>query len=283
MIYNALSFVAVIKAGNFSKAAKALRVSKAQLSRHVSQLETSLGVKLLHRTTRSIHLTESGEQFYLSCRDLEETYEEAVNSLKNDFHAMRGTLRITAPISFGSEFLPSLIHAFTQQYPDTKIILSLSSTTEDLIESKFDLAFRIAPVLPDSTLHMRTIMELEMILCASPAFFENQPKPKVLDDLKNFRCITSVSREIETTKIYWPCSLNNKKFKFAPNSVIEVDSLRAQIRLLLLGAGIGRVPKIFVEDELKEKRLINVLPNIEQPSNYVYLLYQNKKVLPKKF
>jgi DNA-binding transcriptional LysR family regulator len=282
MIHNALSFVAVVKAGSFSNAAKILRVSKAQLSRHVSQLESTLGIQLLHRTTRSMTLTESGEQFFLSCRDLEETYEEAISALKDTFEAMRGTLRITAPISFGSEFLPQLVYEFTQRYPNIKIILSLSSTTEDLIDKKFDLAFRIAPQLPSSTLRMRTVMELEMVLCASPTLFQHCDQPKILDDLKNFRCVTSVNRNSETTKIYWACHHQQKKVKFAPNSMIEVDSLRAQIQLLLLGAGIGRVPKIFVEKELQAGKLIAILPALKQPSNSVYLLYPNKKVLPKK-
>src|SRR5215216_2535247 len=101
MIPNALSFVAVVKAGSFSAAAQLLGVSKAQLSRHVSQLEASLGIQLLYRTTRSITLTDSGEQFFLSCRDIEESFEEAVDNLNQNFKALRGTLRITSTISFG--------------------------------------------------------------------------------------------------------------------------------------------------------------------------------------
>ncbi len=84
-----------------------------------------------------------------------------------------------------------------------------------------------------------------------------------------------MSREVGATKIYWPCSLNKKKFKIAPNSIIEVDGLRGQIQLILLGAGVGRVPKIFVENELKEKKLIQILSSIKQPSDNVYLLYPN--------
>ena len=145
MIQYALSFVTVVKAGGFSNAAKITGLSKSQLSRHVRQLETMLGIQLLYRTTRSLALTESGEQFFLSCREIEESYEEAVDHLKQDFKALRGTLRMTAPISFGSEFLPQLIYQFTQKYPNIKIILSLTSSTENLIEKNFDLSLRIAP------------------------------------------------------------------------------------------------------------------------------------------
>ncbi|KTC92857.1 MULTISPECIES: LysR family transcriptional regulator [Legionella] len=282
VIHNALSFVAVVKAGGFSNAAKIIGISKAQLSRHVSQLETSLGIQLLYRTTRSIALTESGKEFFLNCSDIEESYNEAVDQLKQDFYALRGTLRITAPISFGSEFLPKLIYQFNQKYPNIKIILSLTSSTEDLIEKNFDLAIRVAQSLPDSNFRMRTLMTLQMVLCAAPSYLKNHITPNKLEDLENHKCITSINRDIGLSKIHWPFYKKGKIIKFAPNSITEVDSLRAQIHLILLGAGIGRVPYIFVKKEIEQGRLIHLLPAIEQPKSYVYLLFTNRKNLPKK-
>ncbi len=282
MIRNALSFVAVVKAGSFSIAAQRSGVSKAQLSRHVSQLEAALGIQLLYRTTRSLALTESGEEFFQACCAIEESYTEAVDNIKSDFHAMRGTLRMTAPISFGSEFFPKLVNQFTQHYPNINVILSLSSVTEDLIGTNYDLAIRVASSLPDSNLRMRTIMEFDMVLCASPQYFVNQKPPTKPEELKNYRCISSINRNREIQKIQWPFILQDKIVKHAPNSVIEIDSLRAQIELVMLGAGIGRVPKFFIEKELQTGKLIEVLPKIKQPKSYVYLLYPNRKNLPKK-
>lgn len=282
MIRNALSFVAVVKAGSFSIAAQKIGVSKAQLSRHVSQLEEALGIQLLYRTTRSLVLTESGEQFFQSCCTIEESYTDAVDNIKRGFHAMRGTLRITAPISFGTESLPKFINQFTQRYPNINVILSLSSVTEDLIEQNFDLAIRVASTLPDSTLRMRTMMEFEMALCASPIYFKNQKPPVNPEELKKYRCISSINRNREIQKIQWAFIVNDNIVKYTPNSVIEVDSMRAQIELVMLGAGIGRAPKFLIENELKEGKLIEVLPNIKQPKFYVYLLYPDRKNLPKK-
>src|SRR3990167_1091409 len=152
MINYALSFVAVVKAGNFSVAAKNIGVSKAQLSRHVSRLEKLLGVQLLYRTTRSLALTEQGKQFYTSCQGIDEQYNEAVNTLKRDFSGMQGTLKVTAPIDFGIEFLPPIIHQFIKNNPNMNISLSLSNKNEDLLEKNYDLAIRIANKLPDSNL-----------------------------------------------------------------------------------------------------------------------------------
>ena len=125
-------------------------------------------------------------------------------------------------------------------------------------------------------------MELEMILCASPTYFAQQTFPNNLNELKNHKCITSINRSIDLSKIHWSFYGGKKIIKVMPNSIIEVDSLRAQIDLISLGAGIGRVPSIFVEKEIKEGTLIKVLPSIELPKSYVYLLYSNRKNLPKK-
>lgn len=282
MIHRALSFVAVVKAGSFSNAAKNMGVSKARISRHVSQLEAELGIQLLYRTTRSITLTESGEAFYASCCDIEESYEDAVDQLKQEFSSLKGTLRMTAPISFGSEFLPKIIHQFHQEYPHIKIILSLSSSTEDLVEKNFDLSLRIAPSLPDSSLRMRKIMTLDMVLCASASYFADKPYPQKITDLADHQCITSVNRNLSLTKINWSFYENKKIIKFTPNSIIEVDSPRAQIQLIALGTGIGRVPAIFIEKELESGQIVRILPNVEQPPNQLYLLYANRPVLPKK-
>lgn len=282
MISNTLSFVAVVKAGSFSKAAANLGVSKAQLSRHVSQLEASLGIQLLYRTTRSLKLTESGQIFYLSCRDIEENYEAAIDQLKHEFKALNGTLRITAPISFGSEFLPKVINQFMEKYPNIKIVLSLSSVTENLVEKNFDISFRIAAKLPDSSLKMRVLMELNMALIAAPSYLENKSYPQKMEDLKQVDCISPISRSVGQTTFNWSYYQNNKIVNFYINPKIEVDSLRSLIQFVLLGAGVGRVPEIFIRKDLAEGRLIQLLPTLRQPPLYVYLLYPNRKNLPKK-
>lgn len=282
MIKSALIFVAVVKAGGFSKAAQLLGISKAQISRQIKQLETSLGIQLLFRTTRSLTLTESGEQLFLSCRDLEESFEEAIGSVKEDFQAIKGTLRITATISFGGIYLPKIIHAFKERYPYIKVMLKLANTVEDLVEKSFDLAFRIAPNLPDSSLRMRQIMTLEMVLIAAPAYLKRNKEPQSLDALKNLAAITSPNPTLGQSRVQWPYYRNQELHYFMPNSQIEVDGVQPQIDFALLGSGIARVPRIFVQQELAEGRLVSILPAIElQPLN-VYLLYPDRKYVPKK-
>ncbi|EKD71987.1 MAG: LysR family transcriptional regulator [uncultured bacterium] len=282
MINYALSFVAVVKAGSFSLAAKNIGVSKAQLSRHVSRLEELLGVKLLYRTTRTSVLTEQGKQFYASCQGIEAQYNEAVNSLTHDFTAMQGTVRMTAPIDFGIEFLPPIIHQFTKKYTNMNVVLSLSNRNEDLLEQNYDFAIRIANKLPDSNLRMRIIMKFKRLICASPDYFKNKKRPKHPAELKDHRCITSLNRGMDTLKPQWQFCEKKKLVNYSLNNVIEVDSLLAQLALIQCGSGIGRMPNYFICNELKTGKLVELFANIEKPTSYVYLLYPDLKVLPKK-
>lgn len=282
MINYSLSFVAVVKAGGFSVAAKNIGVSKAQLSRHVSRLEELLGIQLLYRTTRSVVLTEYGKQFYAACLGIEEQYHNAVNTLKHDFSALQGTLKLTAPIDFGMDFLPPIIHEFNQNYPNINVVLALSNVYEDLIEHHYDLAIRIANKLPDSSLRMRTIMKFKQLICASPEYLNNNKPPKHPRELKDHRCITALNQSRTTLKPQWQFYEKKKIRNYPLEKVMELDSLVARLKLIHLGAGIGRMPDYYIHQELKTGKLIELFSNIEKPISYVYILYPDVQVLPKK-
>ncbi len=282
MLNYVLSFVAVVNAGSFSLAAKNMHVSKAQLSRHVSQLEALLGIRLLHRTTRSLYLTEQGRKFFDSCTNIEEILEEAVNTIKHDFNALHGTLKITAPIDFGIQFLPSIIHQFSVEYPNINIIVALSNFNENLLETNYDLAIRIANTLPDSNLRMNKLMQFKRIICASPQYFKNKLLPKHPKELKNYRCITSLNRNLNIIKPQWQFYENEKILNYTLDNFIEVDSLYAQMELIKSNAGIGRLPDYFIRNELKKGTLTELFSHMQKANSYVYLLYPDIKVIPKK-
>lgn len=282
LIYYALSFAAVVKMGGFSNAAKKTGVSKAQLSRHVSALEALLGIQLLHRTTRSMTLTEQGKQFFISCEAIEEHCEEAVNSLKHDFANMHGTLKVTAPIDFGMQFLPPIIDKFSKDYPHMNVTLSLSNSNENLTENAYDLAIRIANRLPDSNLRMRVILQFKRLICASPNYFKNKKEPEHIDELKHYHCITSVNRNPNILYPQWQFQINNKMLNLKLERFIEVDSLFAQLELIKLGTGVGRMPDYFIAQEIQKGELIELFPQISKPDTYVYLLYPDTQTLAQK-
>lgn len=282
MIELALSFVAVVKANNYSEAARKTGTSKAKLSRDVKKLEQQLGSQLLHRTTRSLVLTEAGRQFFESCCMIEERYDEAVENLKSDFSTIQGPLKITAPIDFGIEFLPKILHEFTERYPKINISLTLSNINENLVENNYHVAFRIANQLADSSLRMITIKEFKRLICAAPAYFKNKKLPKIVTDLKNHRCIISVNHHTNAVNPQWSFYKNKQIVNLPLNNVIKADSLIVQKQLISLGTGIGRMPDYLIQNELDTGEFIEILPAVNKPSSYIYLLYADKVFLPKK-
>lgn len=282
MINYSLSFVGVVKAGSFSLAAKNIGVSKAQISRHIKRLEEMLGIQLLHRTTRSITLTEYGKQFYSSCQGIEEQYQNAINTLKKDFSTIQGTLRITAPIDFGNDYLPAIIHQFTQNYPKINVVLALSNAHENLIENNYDFAIRIATELPDSNLRMLPLMTFKQVICASPQYLKKNNHPKHLKELKDHLCITALNQNKTVLKPQWQFYEKKKITNYSLEKVMQLDSLAARLKLVRLGAGIGRMPDYYIRQELETGKLIELFPNIEKPTSFIYILYPCLMVLPKK-
>lgn len=282
MIEYALSFVAVVNAGTFSAAAKNADVSKACLSRHVSQLETILGIQLLHRTTRSIVLTEAGKRFYDACQVIQENYQEAIHTITHDLHTMEGKLRITAPIDFGTRFLPGIIDEFSRLYPHMNVVLTLSNEKEMLVENNYDIAIRIANQLPDSNLRMSTLFSFKQLLCATPSYLKEHGRPDTIESLREHRCITSVNRNKNVINPQWKFSINKKIVNCVLRHYLEIDSLVAQLDLIKRGAGIGRIPDYLIKGMIKSGELIQVLSSVDTPDFYVYLLYPDTDILPHK-
>jgi DNA-binding transcriptional LysR family regulator len=282
VINYALSFVAVVKAAGYTQAAKQTGISKAKLSRHVKELETLLGIQLLHRTTRTFALTEQGKQFFDSCQNIEEIYGNAIENLKRDFSSMRGILKVTAPTDFGVKFLAPIIEAFCKKYPLMNVHLSLSNLNENLTEQQYDLAIRVANQLPDSNLRMTTVMEFTRLICAAPAYLKNNKPPKKSSDLKNHLCATIANRSMNTVKPSWTLYDGKKLVNYSLDRYIEVDSYDLQKQLIESGVCIGRLPSYYVTKELASGKLVELLPAIKKPTTYVYLLYPDTILLPHK-
>src|SRR5476649_1856499 len=136
-------FAAIIERGSFIAAANALHIPKTTVSRKVEELETRLGVRLLHRTTRKMSLTEAGQAYYEHCERIISEIDEAERAVGQLAGAPRGTLRVSASFSIGSRFLGHLLPEFLKRYPEVRVNLVLSNANEDLVEGNYDLAVRV--------------------------------------------------------------------------------------------------------------------------------------------
>lgn len=175
-------FTAVVDAGSFVAAADQLELSKAAVSRHVAALESRLGLRLLHRTTRRLTLTSEGETFHARCSELLAELDDSEAELTSKNARAQGVLKVNAPLTFGNLHLASVWGGFLERHPGLVIDLTLSDRIVDLVEERCDLAIRIGR-LPDSTLVSRKLSSTRMVLCASPDYLVRHGEPKRPADL----------------------------------------------------------------------------------------------------
>lgn len=173
---------------NISQAGQELGLSPAVASNYLNKLEQSLGVKLLHRTTRHVSLTEDGQAFLPHAIEVLESIESARAAVGVGSKTPQGTLRITAPASFGRMHIIPALKGFLKNHPDLTIDLKLSDTIVDMVEGGFDIAIRNAK-LPDSSLIATRLAKDKRIVCASPDYIKKYGKPTGPSDLKNHQCV----------------------------------------------------------------------------------------------
>jgi DNA-binding transcriptional LysR family regulator len=246
-------FSRVASTRSFSGAARELGISQATASKHVQMLEGWLGVRLLHRTTRRVGLTEAGQSFFLQCSRILEEMETA-RSVAQDEASVRGNMRITAPVAFGSTRLGPLVVDFMQRHPELSLNIELSDRQVDIIEEGYDLAIRTGPAEGPGLMAWR-LMPLDYVLCAAPAYLARHGVPRSPSELRGHHCIAGMDSlvnwqfqgpEGETeVPIYGRLHVNN--------AMLRRDAARA-------GAGILRCADFLVEEDFANGRLIRLLP-----------------------
>jgi DNA-binding transcriptional LysR family regulator len=271
-------FAAVVDAGSFVGAADALDMSKAAVSRYVAELEERLGVRLLHRTTRRLSLTDEGERFHMRCRELLGELEEAEAEITSRTGKASGQLKVSAPVSFGLLHLAPLWAGFMAHHPDVTLDVTLSDRMVDLVEEGFDVAVRIAR-LPSSSLVSRPLSSSRLVLCASPRY------------LKAHGRLTHPSQLRDHTVFAYSLLSSGETWEFdGPEGHVAVkvqprlrtnsgDTCRA---VALQHAGIIIQPSFLIADDLRSGALVEVMPQWRSLEFGIYALYPSRKhVAPK--
>jgi DNA-binding transcriptional LysR family regulator len=264
-------FAHVVEARSFSAAAQRLGMSKSMVSKEVTKLERNLGARLLNRTTRKLSLTEIGAAFYESCARIVQEAREA-EVLVGRLHAEpRGVLRLTAPVAFGTLHVAPALPEFLAQYPDLRIDLTIGDRQFDLAEEGFDLAIRIARVLPDN-LVARRLAPINRVVCAAPAYFERHGTPDRPADLARHNCL-----------VYTHASPDSQwRFRSGKGAEEEVVPVRGNLTLnddealwqATIGAlGIALLPTFIVGNDLQSGRLQAVLTEHVPVERNLHALY----------
>jgi len=271
-------FVAVVESSGFSPAAKLLGISKSAVSKRINQLEQNLGVKLLHRTTRKISLTEAGEHFYEHAAIANSAAKDAEDAVAQLQGEPQGRLRINTPMSFGRLHIAPFIPVFLKRYPKISIDMVMSDEVVDLVGSGFDITIR-AGKLADSSLIARKLAPLRSVLCASPEYLESQGYPQQLADLKQHNCILfSYSRDLKE----WTFNKNGRSQAIEISGNYQVNNSEALEEALLQGIGIGRLPTFVAGTAIKAGRLIPLFTEYEMLELSIYAVFLERQYMPAK-
>lgn len=272
------TFSAVVDAGSFVKAADALGFSKAAVSRYVGELEARLGVRLLHRTTRRLSLTEEGEVFHARCRELLSGVEEAEAELSTRSGAARGLLRVNAPVTFGITHLASLWGAFRELHPQVRLDVTLSDRVVDLVEEGYDVAIRIAN-LPASTLISKRLAGTRMALCASPPYLKAHGVPRHPADLARH---TVIAYSYWSTGDEWHFDGPEGRVSVRVNPCMHTNSGDTCRAMALAHQGVALQPTFLVGDDLAAGTLVELMPEFRSIELGIYAIYPTRKhVAPK--
>ena len=267
------TFASVIEMGSFVRAADTLSMSKAAVSRYVSDLESRLGVRLIQRTTRKLSLTEEGEVFYARCKEILAGLDEAEAEISLRTGQAVGQIKISAPVSFGILHMASLWGVFTSQQPKISLDITLSDRVVDLVEEGIDVAIRIGR-LPSSTMISRKLATTRMVLCASPAYLRRTGKPKKLADLTD-HAVLAFSYWSGGDEWQFEGPLGTESVKVKPRMHANSgDTCRGGA---LEHQGIILQPTFLVGTDLQSGALVEVLSQYRSIELGIYAVYSSRK------
>ena len=250
-------FAQVVDSGGFSAAARQLGLTTSAVSRHVSRLEAHLGGRLLQRTTRSLALTELGEQVHVACNRMLSTARE-IHALAGSYSARpNGVLRVTAPVVFGQTWLAPRLPGFLDLYPEVDVRLTLVDRNVDLIEEGVDLAIRIARELAPG-LAARPLCTMRYVLVASPDYLARHGAPAAPEALPEHRCSYLGYASFGER---WTLQRGDTKASITVPARLTINNSAAILAVVEAGGGIGLVPDFTARAAIDGHRVQQVLPD----------------------
>lgn len=268
-------FRRVAELSSFTKAADDLDITAATVSKHIAFLERHLGTRLIHRTTRRMHLTDAGLNFLVRTQAILDDMEEAELEAKGFQASPKGRIRVNAPMSFGLTHISNAIDAFLTQFPEIEIDLQLNDHVIDLVEKGVDVAIRIRSQLPDSNLVAKPLRHSRNVVCASPSYLSGKPEISQPADLVEHKCLLY---SLHDKPNVW--TLGGQDVQVSGS--YKADSSLALRTSVLNGLGIGFIPRFLVHEDIEEKTLIPLLEAFPPKPYTVYAVFPPGRSQPSK-
>lgn len=262
--------------------AKLMGESKATVSRRITRLESALGVELLRRTPRTVEPTDDGVAYRARVKEILELLGDANAEVRGAHASPSGQLRLTAPPGMEC-VLPGLLARFARECPDVVVSVQVTPRVVDLDAEHVDVALRATARLPDSSFvaHRLTGLDLDMIAVGSPAYLQEHPAPRRLEDLAHHRIVHPSEGQTSAT-IRMKRLDTGEEHEVRIRAAITASDMSFAKELVAAGAGIGVLPRVTVQHAVKEGRLSQVLPMFAAPGAGLYVVYRGGRFLPPK-
>ena len=268
-------FVEVVEKGSLTAAAERLDLSRAVVTRYLAELEEWLGVRLLHRTTRRLSLTDAGAASLAHCRQVLEEVDALQANLGERSSEPSGLIRVTSTSSFGQQHLAPAVADYVQRFPSTHVDLMLLDRTVNLVEERIDLAVRISNEL-DPSLIARKLAVCRSVVCAAPAYLARCGVPQILDDLTRHNCLTYAYYG----QSEWRFSKNGQELVVPVSGNISANEVTAITQAALAGAGIALQPTYMVAPHLRSGALVPLLTDYDVPDKGIFGVYSSRRFVP---
>ena len=248
-------FVRSVELGGFSAAARELKLTPSALSKMVTRLEDRLGVRLINRTTRKLHLTPEGEAFFVRGQRILAEIEEAEAEVAGFRDRPRGMLRLHSGVAFALHQLAAAIPRFLERYPEIELDVTVTDHVLDLIDAGADLAIRVG-TLPDSSLHARKICDLERVICAAPSYLDRHGTPRTPEALAHHNCIWITA--MPGLKL-WPFDTPAGLQVIEVAGSVAANNAETVLQLAVMGVGVVRLADIIVGEPIQKGELVPIL------------------------
>ncbi len=266
-----MTFVRVAESRSFTNAADRLGVSVASVSKSVSVLEARLGVKLVHRTTRSLSLTDDGKMLFRHCSQLLHDVEATEAEVTGAHLAPMGKLRVHAPVGLGHKVVMPALLSLTERYPALSIDADFSHRTPKLAEEGLDVTIRIGRTA-DSRVIAKTLTHVRYITCASPAYLTARGTPSSPQELDRHDCLAYV--QWQTGQYHeWDFVRGEESYTLSPTGKLNINHSEAILEAVIAGAGIARIASFIAAPAILDGRLKLILSDWQAPGIPVQLIY----------
>lgn len=277
-----LAFLEVVQRGSFTAAADSLRTSKARVSKKVQGLEQRLGAKLLHRTTRSVRLTEAGSVYFEHCQFLGRMMADAESAVYQVHDKPSGWLRVTAPHWLVTKALAPLFVGFRATYPDVKLQLLLDHDVKNIVHEDIDVACRLwHGQMPDSDLAARRLLEIPTALYASKEYLQRNGAPEHPSQLKDHSCLVT---QLYYGRLHhsWPLKSEGEVQDYPINPAVVATDPEALYEFLVRGQGIQLTNPFLVQHAVQAGDIVRILPEWSGPDATLYAVRAGGRVQPLK-